>query len=271
MLEFLKAGGVYPVENSNARDYNALRRTKLINMDRQQKILKALINEFIKTAEPVGSKTIMIGYKFNVSPATIRSDLAELEKEGLIMQPHTSAGRIPTDAGYRVFVDSLVDYEETRKQAAEVVKSIKQQFKQDQLKRQVFEAVSVLSQATNNVSFATLPDSRTFYLGISNVLKAPEFVKNPLQASQVIEVLEDSDNFINFLNSLEEPGEKIQIYIGKENILEQIQSCSLIVSQYRTGEYTGHIGIMGPTRMNYPYNTVILEEVAELLNQEINQ
>jgi transcriptional regulator of heat shock response len=238
--------------------------------DRQKKILTAIINEFIQTAEPVGSKTIMIGYKFDVSPATIRSDMAELEKEGLILQPHTSAGRVPTDAGYRMYVNDLIDYEETRKLAQNALQDIRTRFKQDKLKRQIHDAVSILSNATNNVSFATIPGSRTFYLGISNVLKSPEFVRNPMQASQVIEVLEDNDFFINLLNNLEETEEKIQIYIGKENLLEQIQSCSLILTKYTTPEHSGYIGIMGPTRMNYPYNTVILEEVAELLNQEIN-
>ncbi len=238
--------------------------------DRQKQILTAIIKEFIQTAEPVGSKTIMVSYKFNVSPATIRSDMAELEKEGLLIQPHTSAGRIPTDAGYRYFVDDLMDYEQTKLQASSIVEEIRKEFNKDKLKRQIHDAVAILSKATNNISFATIPDSRTFYLGLSNVLKTPEFTKNPLQASQVVEVIEDRDNFLNFLNSLENSDQKIQIFIGKENILEQIQSCSLILSRYTTKEYSGYIGIMGPTRMNYPYNTVILEEVLDLLTQELN-
>lgn len=238
--------------------------------DRQKKILKAIIQEFIQTAEPVGSKTIMVSYKFNVSPATIRSDMAELEKEGLLTQPHTSAGRIPTDAGYRFFVDDLVDYEETRKLISPLVLKLKDEFQKDKLKRQIHDAVALLSKATNNMSFATLPDSQTFYLGISNVLKTPEFIKDPHQASQVVEVIEESNKFLTFLSSLDDNDEKVQIFIGKENILEKIQSCSLIISKYNSPEYKGYIGIMGPTRMNYAYNTVILEEVAELLNQEIN-
>ena len=70
-------------------------------MDRRLSILNAIIREFIETAEPVGSQTIMMSYHFSVSPATIRNEMAELENEGLICQPHTSAGRIPTDTGYR--------------------------------------------------------------------------------------------------------------------------------------------------------------------------
>lgn len=237
--------------------------------ERQRQILKAIISEFIQTAEPVGSKTIMVSYKFDVSPATIRSDMADLEKEGLLTQPHTSAGRIPTDAGYRFFVDDLVDYDLMRDQASSVVSQIKKEFNKDKLKRQIHDAVALISRSTNNMGFATLPDSQTFYLGIANVLKTPEFIKNPLQASQVVEVFEDNNNFLNFLETLGSE-DKTQIFIGKENILEKIQSCSLIITKYNTNDYSGYIGIMGPTRMNYAYNTVILEEVAKLLNQEIN-
>jgi transcriptional regulator of heat shock response len=238
--------------------------------DRQKQILKAIISEFIQTAEPVGSKTIMVSYKFDVSPATIRADMAELEKEGMLVQPHTSAGRVPTDAGYRFYVDDLADYELTRKQASSVLEELQKEFNKDKLKRQIHDAVALLSRATNNITFATLPNSRTFYLGISNMLKNPEFVRDPLQASQVVEVFEDNDNFLTSLNSLEDVDGKVHIFIGKENILEKIQSCSLIISRYTTPDYQGFIGIMGPTRMNYPYNSIILEEITKLLNQEIN-
>lgn len=79
--------------------------------DRKNQILSAIIEHFVQTAEPVGSKTIILTYNFNVSPATVRNDMAELEEQGLIMQPHTSAGRVPTDKGYRFYVDELADYE----------------------------------------------------------------------------------------------------------------------------------------------------------------
>lgn len=239
--------------------------------DRQKLILKAIIQEFIETAKPIGSKTILLGYNFDVSPATIRSDMATLEKEGLIMQPHTSAGRIPTDLGYRIFVDELAEFDTMRAQAKKQVKTLREHFAKNKVKKKVYEAVSILSHATNNVCFATLPDSRTFYLGISNVLKKPEFINNPLQASQVVEVIEDSDNFINTIAKSVADSEQIQIFIGQENILTEIQSCSMIIGRYQNNDFSGHIGILGPTRMNYAYNSVILEEVLNLLNEEINE
>ncbi len=77
--------------------------------DRRQKVLKALIEEYVAYAHPVGSRTLVDRYGLGVSSATIRNELSVLEEEGYLASPHTSAGRIPTDAGYRAFVDSLLD------------------------------------------------------------------------------------------------------------------------------------------------------------------
>ena len=75
--------------------------------ERKLEVLRAIVEDFIATSEPVGSKALADRHNLGVSPATIRNDMAALEEEGLIAQPHTSAGRVPTDAGYRVFVDQL--------------------------------------------------------------------------------------------------------------------------------------------------------------------
>ena len=76
-------------------------------MSRRLEILRAIVDEYVATQEPVGSKALAENHNLGVSPATIRNEMAVLEEEGLITQPHTSAGRIPTDLGYRMFVDQL--------------------------------------------------------------------------------------------------------------------------------------------------------------------
>ena len=76
---------------------------------RRLEILRAIVDEYVATQEPVGSKAIADRHELGVSPATIRNEMALLEEEGLITAPHTSAGRIPTDRGYRVFVDKLAE------------------------------------------------------------------------------------------------------------------------------------------------------------------
>ncbi len=236
-------------------------------MDRKQKILSAIVKHFIQTAEPVGSKTILVSYRFNVSPATIRNDMANLEKEGLIYQPHTSAGRIPTDEGYRLYVDEIADYKEAKKKALLKLNMIREEYQVQKVKEQIYDVVNLIARASENVSFATTPDNdRTFYLGIANALRQPEFASQSINASQVIEVLERDDYFRRLLEELE-TDDSIKTFIGKENILEQIQSCSLMVTTYEKDGFKGYMGILGPTRMNYPFNKAVLEEVKTLFKK----
>lgn len=237
-------------------------------MERRHEVLKAIIKHFVQTAQPVGSQTILVSYKFSVSPATIRNDMAFLEREGLIYQPHTSSGRVPTDMGYRVFVDEMADREGAKKEAQKALMKVARAYKIEKAREKIYDAVSLLARATDNVSFATLPDNnRTFYLGFSNILKQPEFASDSISASQVIEVLERSDNFINILKSLNIGGQA-RIFIGKENAIPQIQSCSIVVVEYEVEDMKGYLGLLGPTRMKYAFNSAILEEVKKLLERK---
>ena len=235
--------------------------------ERKKRVLKAIVKHFIETAEPVGSNTILVSYQFHVSPATIRNDMMSLEKSGYIAQPHTSAGRIPTDKGYRLFVDEMADYKKARKEAVKALETIREQYRTEKVREQLYDAVNLLSRATKSVSFATTPDNpRTFFLGMSNVLRQPEFAQNSVQASEVIEVLERGDNFVKTLAGLDITI-NVRTFIGEENLLAQIQSCSIIVSQYEKDGFQGYIGVLGPKRMNYAYNIVLVEEIKKLLEK----
>ncbi|KKQ71986.1 MAG: heat-inducible transcription repressor, heat-inducible transcriptional repressor [Candidatus Peregrinibacteria bacterium GW2011_GWC2_39_14] len=236
--------------------------------NRKISILKAIVQRFIETAEPVGSNIIIVQYHLNVSPATVRNDMAELEEEGFIFQPHTSAGRVPTQQGYRKYVEEIADYDSARKRVEKALIPMREEYKIQKTKEKLHEAVHLLSRATHNVSFATLPDNqRTFYLGVSNALRQPEFINDPVSASQVMEVLEENDNFIKILKSLE-IGEKADVFIGQENIIPQIHSCSIIVTKYELDGFEGFLGILGPMRMDYPYNMVLVEEIKKLLRNK---
>ena len=138
---------------------------------RKGKVLAAIVQHFIETAEPVGSKTVLVNYNMQVSPATIRNDMAFLENEGFIFQPHTSAGRIPTTQGYRLYLDELADYKRAEKLALENLKRLQKDIAQERAQQKVNDAVNLLSRAVPNLSFATIPgNTRTFFLGTSNIL-----------------------------------------------------------------------------------------------------
>ena len=230
---------------------------------RKRKILEAIVEKFIETATPIGSKLIYEEYDLDVSPATIRNEMAVLEDEGYIIQPHTSAGRIPTSLAYRLFVDQLKFNIQIINKAKKDIELLRRQHNLNRAKEKLYEMVAILAAVTNNVSFATLPDNKhIFYMGVSNVLRQPEFRDNPSSATQVIEVLETK--FADILSQLKISDEPA-FYIGEENLIPEIKSCSILVQRYNYRGFGGVMGILGATRMNYAYNMVALKSAIDLL------
>lgn len=232
---------------------------------RRQKILEAIIESFIQHALPVGSKHLTEFYNFHVSSATIRNEMAALEREGYITQPHTSAGRIPTSQAYRLLVNEMKEQDKVFKRAREDMIRIRKHYYLNKTKEKLYDTVSMLAMATDNVSFATIPDKgRFFYIGISNILKKPEFMTQPEKATKVIEVLENElASVLSDLNITEEGA----VYIGEENILPAFQSCSLLALPYSHQGFSGVMGILGSTRMNYAYNIAAIKSAVQLLSE----
>jgi transcriptional regulator of heat shock response len=236
-----------------------------MKIDRRLEVLRAIVQHFVETAEPVGSNTILVSYKFQVSPATIRNDMASLEKEGLIYQPHTSSGRVPTDLGYRLYVEELQNYETAQKEAKLAVEIAQKEMYIHKIKQKIHDLVALLAHVTQVASFSTVPDnSRTFYIGLSNIIRQPEFIADAARASQVIEAFEQNDRFLNILKQLD-IDDSVKFFIGKENLLPEIQSCTLMVTKIK---YLGHnsiIGVLAPTRTNYAFNKAALEHIRKLI------
>ncbi|MCI8508253.1 MAG: heat-inducible transcription repressor HrcA [Lachnospiraceae bacterium] len=136
--------------------------------ERKRKILKAIISNYLETGEPVGSRTISKYTDLNLSSATIRNEMADLEELGLIMQPHTSAGRIPTDAGYRLYVDNMMaekdtEMEEMKTQLLERV---------DKMESLLKQVAKVLAYNTNYATLVTAPqyqNSKLKFIQLSQV------------------------------------------------------------------------------------------------------
>ena len=125
--------------------------------ERKVKILKAIISNYLETGEPVGSRTISKYTDLNLSSATIRNEMADLEEMGYIIQPHTSAGRIPTDAGYRFYVDQLMDEKE---EFAEVAKQERDTLLErvDRMEVLLKQVAKVLAYNTNYATMVTAPN-----------------------------------------------------------------------------------------------------------------
>lgn len=230
---------------------------------RQAKLLAAIIDEFIHTAIPVGSKQIIDSGVFPLSGATIRNEMRALGEEGFLDQPHISAGRVPTAKGYQLYVQEYMEPTVQEKKVRAKFETLKEQYFMRKDQERVYEAVSLLSQMVPNVAFATVPHKeRVYFMGLANTLRQPEFQLNPVLASGVVEVLEHR---LTQLLEQVEIDEKVRYYIGDEHLLPQIQSCSMLVKSYSLRGEEGMIGILGPMRMDYAYNTVALDLVSDLL------
>lgn len=233
--------------------------------DRSGEILQAIVGYFIETATPVGSEHLRKHYHFPFSSATIRNEMSSLEREGYIYSPHTSAGRAPTERGFQFFVaNAREDLTTIRPNVErEFSAALKEYLAQKEAEDRVFDAIKILTKITPNVAFATIPRlKRTFFLGISNILSEPEFLAHPQMASGVLRVLES--NFELVLQTLD-IGEEPKIFIGKENIIPEISSCSLIVSKFPFQGTEEFLGILGPMRMDYGRNIVAIEQARDFL------
>jgi transcriptional regulator of heat shock response len=233
--------------------------------ERQAKLLATIIDEFINTGVPVGSKQIIDHGYFELSCATIRNEMRSLGEEGFLEQPHISAGRVPTAKGYRAYVKEFMQPTQTVQYVHQKFDTLRDLYYKRKDQESVYEAVALLAQMIPNIAFATVPHKdHVYYLGLANVLRQPEFLTNPGMATGVVEILEERLN--DFLDQVE-VDDKVRYYIGEEHVFPQLQSCSLIVLTYTLRGRGGVIGILGPMRMDYAYNTVALELVTDLLRR----
>lgn len=238
---------------------------------RKQKILNAIIRDYQHTAEPVGSRTISKSHLPDLSPATIRNEMADLEEEGFITQPHTSAGRIPTDRGYRFYVDRLMRaLSPTHREEAMVEKVIRTpSLNLDEI---LHRTAKLLSHALDYTAIVVNlgPHHRVHSAGTSNLLHQPEF-RNIDQMEKILELLEEDDLLIEIVDEYC-VADKVSIKIGSENKYKQFKECSVIVSSYMIdNEIIGGIGLIGPTRMYYSKATTLVDYIAKELSEVFSQ
>lgn len=219
--------------------------------ERQVQILIAIIEQYAEVAVPVGS--VMLAKLFGVSSATIRSEMARLEELGFIMQPHTSAGRIPTDQGYRFYVNTLTDADADPEQGMTPrlnrgVRAIdaRVQTHGNRADRAIRSAVDSLVDLTQNLGLATIGDE-LYMSGIGNLFSQPEF----LQGNHVQGVARLLDNLEPWLREAA-PNEPLNVFIGSENPIGKTSGVTLIISRFRSPySDNSYIGVLGPTRQSY--------------------
>ena len=233
---------------------------------RQTQILKAVVEEYIETAEPVGSQVLEKKYSMGVSPATIRNEMAYLTDRGYLKQPHTSAGRIPTGIGLRFYVDHLM--QEKKMSVAEEVAAKEQvwdsRFDFDKLMRQ---ATLALATRTKTLSIAATDNGDIYYAGVANILEMPEFFD--IDVTRTVLSLLDEENRIRQLffgrNWGDEP---THILFGQDIGWPYFEPVGVAFTRFSAGRgRQGTLGVIGPCRLNYSHILPTMRYYAMLISQ----
>jgi len=224
--------------------------------DRKQLILKTLTREYIKTAQPVSSGFLVEKYKLDISPATVRNEMTELEDAGYIYQPHTSAGRVPTAAAYEFYVQEFIDPKKTIKLSEGQARLLDKLFKKEENSfKQVAKAIAELSNAA---VFWAFHKNNLYYTGISNLFTQAEFKQANL-VYDVSAVIDQMDEIIDRIFNKLSLGE--QVLIGAQNPFGDFLSAVLV--KYNSENQSGIFGILGPLRMDYEKNIALANYIKQ--------
>lgn len=229
--------------------------------ERQVAILSSIIEQYAEVASPVGSVTL--AKLFNVSSATIRSEMARLEELGFIAQPHTSAGRIPTDKGYRFYVNLLTQTDEQPQldRGARAIEARVSGMGQ-RADRAIRSAVDSLVDLTQNLGLATIGDE-LYLSGMGNLFSHPEFLGGA-NAQNVARLL---DNLEPWLREAA-PNEPLNVFIGSENPIGKTSGATLIISRFRSPfSDSSYIGVLGPTRQSYARVMRLVRQTGAMLEE----
>lgn len=236
--------------------------------ERQKEILAELIKEYVKRAEPVSSNFLVAKCGFDCSPATIRAEMFNLEREGYLAQPHTSAGRIPTDKAYRYFVDHLLKDREDplpEKDRKAIDKTIENTPKNPHAMSA--NLAKTMANLTDNFAISGIQDTGEFYrMGFTNLFELPEFA----QAEDIFGLGSIFDQFESYFEDIFNhwPEEEIAVYIGRENPSRDSTNETVLMARYALPQgYEGVSALIGPMRMAYDHNMAILKYIAKKMNE----
>jgi heat-inducible transcriptional repressor len=222
--------------------------------ERQELILETIIKEHVATGVPVSSSVLVGKYRLDISSATVRNEMAVLEKDGYIVQPHTSAGRVPTEKAYKWFISRL---------KAEKVSNTEAQTLSHVEEKDFKKVAKTMAEVSGLAVFWALPQQNVYYTGFGNLLSRPELIQAQL-LSDFSEVIDSLDEIINdyFDNIQSTPA----ILVGSDGPFGNF--CSTIVVKYSVDGHEGVFGVLGPLRLDYAKNLALVKFVKDNLCQK---
>ena len=238
---------------------------------RKEQLLAAVVREHARTAQPVASDRMKEQAGLEVSPATIRAEMAELERAGYLKQPHTSAGRVPTEAGYRYYIANCVEEKNAASNAASKVNafndtmrggspeagrrgSASPESKEARLKQLARELAGEIHEGV----FVGFAPQSTFYTGLAYLFEQPEFESVDL-VRHMGEIMDNLDHIVAELFEDGAPG--VQVYVGSENPFGA--HCGTVL--LRAGSDQPMMGVLGPMRMDYDRTIAMMRMLEKIL------
>ncbi|KKQ80037.1 MAG: Transcriptional regulator of heat shock protein [Parcubacteria group bacterium GW2011_GWC2_38_7] len=216
--------------------------------ERQKQLLKTIITTYIRDAQPVASGFLANILKATVSSATIRNEMVALEKEGLIEQPHTSAGRVPTEKAYQFYVKEILDLDK-----AKVSININKISSVEDIKT----LAKQMAEFTGEAVVVAFAKNDFYYTGISNLFSKPEFADR----NMIINMSQVIDHLDKVLENLFVDSEEIEVMIGQANPFGN--KCSAVLGSFKFQKEKRLIAVLGTLRLDYEKAYALIKEVRE--------
>ncbi|MDD4358501.1 MAG: hypothetical protein PHY30_01650 [Candidatus Pacebacteria bacterium] len=228
--------------------------------DRQKKILNVIVNEYIKSAEPVSSQILSQKYDFGLCSATMRIEMKNLTDFGFLEKPYISSGRVPTDKAYRIFVDEFFSEFNFEEELSDIFQKNETEFDMAR------ELTNFLANMSSNYIIASFPERKlSWQAGLNDIIKEPEF--------------QSKDFIINFLSFIEELNDnqeainlesRFEIFIGNENPFQRGRDFTLICSENMlNNKERFRLSLIGPKRMDYYKNINLINSLIKTLEEKI--
>jgi len=230
--------------------------------ERQREILRDIIEEYITTAQPVGSVELVNRRNLNLSGATVRNIMSDLVRNGYLKMEHISSGRKPTELAYRLYISELMPPVEIS--VLDEV-AIKERIWEDryELERLLCTLTNTLAESTKSMSIAITDDGYLVNSGSSLVLEEDEFLE--LDIARALFKLTDDYELVKSLFEKYPVGEGVTILIGRELGLAHLEPVSVVFTKSKIGNKTCYIAVIGPDRINYSRIIPIMKYTSSLL------
>ncbi len=230
--------------------------------ERGKKLLNCIIKEHIRTTQPVGSDLLVDKHGLKISPATIRNEMAELERQGYLTHPYTSAGRIPTEKGYYFYLENFLKEKKLDDKLKKNLKKVRRQLTKKSPQFILKKMAKILAELSKETILVAFNFNDVYFTGLTNLFRHPEFRELDLICS-ISQIIDHFDERMG--DMFDTMDQEIKILAGSENPFSN--KCSVIISEWHFSKsLKGVIGILGPMRMDYDRNISLLKYIKELIN-----